>query len=108
MISEIIDNIVNTTITSFDFSFCITVNIATYLYIKQFECKESTIWDKRKVLVIVSIILGIIYYFTGTDLKTIINSVVLAPVSWSWILKPICNKLKIDYNNECDIKDNKK
>ena len=32
------------------------------------------------------------YYYNGTSLKLVINSAILAPVFWSWILKPICKK----------------
>jgi len=31
------------------------------------------------------------------DLKLIINSSILAPVFWSWIIKPICKHYKLDY-----------
>lgn len=106
MINEIILNIINNIINSFDIPFCISVNILTYLIIKSITDIKSNIcfttWNKRLVLIIVSIILGLIYYFTGSDYKTIINSIILAPVSWSWIFKPICAKLKLDYNDKID------
>lgn len=97
--NEIISNIINTTINSFDFTFCIIVNITTYLIIKWFINKELSTWNKRKIFIIASIILGIIYYFTGSDIKILINSIILAPVSWSWIFKPICSKFNIDYSD---------
>ena len=33
------------------------------------------------------------------DVKTLINSAILAPVLQSWIMKPICKHFKIDYKN---------
>lgn len=100
MINELIQTILNNTINSFDIPFCITVNIATYLLIKTFSNINFTTWHKRIVFLIVSIVIGIFYCVNGSDYKVILNSVILAPVSWSWIFKPICAKLKIDYNSK--------
>ena len=99
---EVISTIVNNTINSFDFTFCIAVNIATYITIKLITDykKKSQIStrNKRFIFLAISIITAIIYYLTGSDSKTIFNSFILAPVSWSWIFKPICDKLNIGYN----------
>lgn len=97
---EIITDIIKTTLESFDFAYCIIVNILTYLIIRFINDKQVvklTTWNKRLVLLIVIIIAGIAYYFTGTDTRRILNSAILAPVFWSWILKPICRKFNIDY-----------
>ena len=45
-----------------------------------------------------SIIIAIIYYLTGSDPKSVFISFFLAPVSWSWIFYPICDKLYFGYN----------
>lgn len=99
---EAISTIINNIISSFDFSFCISVNIATYIVIKLItDCKKKgkiSTWNKRLIFLIMSTIIATIYCFTGSELKTIINSFILAPVSWSWIFKPICDKLNIGYN----------
>ena len=104
MINEIIINIINNTISSFDIPFCITINIATYLIVNIInEIKQTTkltTWNKRIIFLFASIIIGTIYCLLGSDYRTILNSVILAPVSWSWIFKPICAKLKIDYNSK--------
>lgn len=101
---EIILNTINNTLTSFDIPFCITVNIATYLAIKAIiDVKggnKISIWYKRLVLLIVSLIIAAVYCLNGSDYKTILNSIVLAPVAWSWIFKPICIKFNIDYNSK--------
>lgn len=101
---EVILDAIRTTLNSFDFSFCITINIGTYVIIKSFtdlkpRLKFNT-WQKRLVLIIFSLIGAIIYYYQGIDIKTIFNSIILAPVSWSWIFKPICNKFNIDYTKK--------
>lgn len=101
MIDNTIYGLVNTTINSFDFTFCAIINIATYVIIMllndtKLKSKLST-WWKRGIFLIVSLILGSIYYTLGSDHKVLINSIILAPVSWSWIFKPICARLRIDY-----------
>ena len=97
---EYLSQLIDLTLQSFDFGFCIVVNILTYLIIKIIDSKKNkplTKWQKRLVLLSAIFILSIIYYFIGSDLKLIINSSILAPVFWSWIAKPICDKLGIDY-----------
>lgn len=109
---EIISTIVNNIINSFDFSFCISVNIATYIVIKTItnykkKGKIST-WNKRLIFIIISTIIAIIYCLTGSEVRTVFNSFILAPVSWSWIFKPICDKLGVGYNSKLDIKNDVK
>lgn len=103
MLEEIIINIINNTINSFDIPFCISVNIATYITVNIINNKRNnklTTWNKRLVFLIISILIAIFYCANGSDYRTILNSIILAPVSWSWIFKPICSKLKIDYKNK--------
>ena len=53
---EIIGNIIQTTLEQFDFAYCITVNILTYviiaLIIDRKKCKDLTVWTKRKIMLI--------------------------------------------------------
>ena len=101
---EYISQIVNTTIESFDFSFCVAVNILTYFIIKLIDelngSKKVATWTKRCIMLISVICISIAYYITESNPKLIINSAILAPVFWSWIGKPICNKLNIDYRKD--------
>ena len=103
MIEEIINNIITTVISSFDFAYCISVNILTYLIIKIIDelngKKDVSTWSKRIVLLVVILSTGVLYNLIGCDNKILLNSAILAPVFWSWILKPICKKFKIDYKN---------
>lgn len=103
---EILNNLILSILNDFDFTYCIIVNILTYICIKitdEYTINPISIWTKRLILLIVIIITGIIYYSIEHKGKVIINSAILAPVFWSWIMKPICNKLKIDYKqiNDC-------
>lgn len=97
---EIITNIIQTTLESFDFAYCIAVNVLTYLVIKfaaDAKNKILTIWQKRLILLIVILFTGVVYYIIGTNAKVLLNSAILAPVSWSWIFKPLCAKFGFDY-----------
>jgi len=101
--AEVIVNTIQTTLNSFDFAFCISVNILTYLIVRvinsKFKNKVLTTWSKRLVLILSILSIGGLYYLMSYDMKTIINSAILAPVFWSWIMKPICKKFKIDYKD---------
>lgn len=103
MIEEIINNIITTVISSFDFAYCISVNILTYLIIKIIDNlngkKTVSTWSKRIVLLVVILFIGVLYNLIGCDNKILLNSAILAPVSWSWIIKPICKYFKIDYKD---------
>ena len=103
MIEEIINNTITTIISSFDFAYCISVNVLTYLIIKLIDSlngkKDVSTWNKRIVLLVVILSTGVLYNLIGCDNKILLNSAILAPVFWSWIIKPICKYFKIDYKD---------
>ena len=97
---DVINNIINALISQFDFTYCVIVNIMTYLIINfmiKIACCNVVVPIKRIVLLFSIVFIAAIYYFLGTDIKVLVNSAILAPVSWSWIFKPIANKLGWDY-----------
>ena len=97
---EYLNDIIQETLHSFDFAYCISVNVLTYVIVKAFDKRNRhrlKTWYKRIVLLLSILVLGAVYYIAGSELKVLINSAILAPVSWSWIFKPLCNKLNIDY-----------
>lgn len=97
---DVINNIINALISQFDFTYCVIVNIMTYLIINvmiKLAGGNVVVPIKRIVLLYSIIVISVIYYFLGTDIKVLVNSAILAPVSWSWIFKPIANKLGWDY-----------
>lgn len=97
---EILNNIIQTTLESFDFSYCIIVNLLTYLIVNtvnDLNNKPLSTWYKRLILLGVIIFISMIYYLCDSSVKILLNSSILAPVFWSWVLKPICKKFGIDY-----------
>lgn len=100
-ISSIIEQIVNGLISNFDITYCLVVNILTYISIKVLDgvnkSTKSATWIKRVVLIVAILSTGVLYCALDSDVKVIVNSAILAPVAWSWIFKPICAKLGIDY-----------
>lgn len=101
------EHIIDILLENFDISYCIAVNIATYLIIKFIDDingnKIVPRYCKRIILLVVIIIMSIIYHLVGVNAKIIVNSAILAPVSWSWIFKPLCTKLHIDYRKIEDV-----
>ena len=96
--NEILQNLAN----SFDFSYCVVVNVLTYILITCFiDIVKGNItrFMKRLILIISMIIVGIVYYLVGVEDKLIVNSAIIAPVSWSWIIKPVLAKLGYDYKD---------
>ena len=99
---EILNNIIETTLNSFNFSYCIVVNLLTYVIIKlvdEARKRKTNIWIKRAILLFVISSTGVLYYVFNEDVKLILNSAILAPVFWSWLMKPLCKKFKIDYKD---------
>lgn len=99
-----IDVIVNGILSNFDFGFMFIVNVLTYIIIKVIDYfngdNKVPTWQKRCVLVIsIAAMIGI-YIIAGYD-NTImlVNSAVLAPVFWSWVVSPILKKLGIGYKD---------
>lgn len=89
---EYIDSIIETTLNSFDLTYCVVVNVLTYLSIQMIEDSNGaklTTWKKRLVTFINIIFVGVAYIFFGMDYKLLFNSAILAPVFWSWLGKPL-------------------
>ena len=95
-LSQIIQSIIDTTINRFDFVYCLLVNLLTYTVIKIIN-KDIKSWYKRLILLGCILLIGVVYWAIGKNLELLINSAILAPVAWSFVFKPICKKLGIDY-----------
>lgn len=99
-----IDVIVDGILSNFDFGFMFIVNVLTYIIIKTIDYfngdnKVPTL-QKRCVLVIsIAAMIGI-YIAAGYD-NTImlVNSAILAPVFWGWVVSPILKKLGVGYKD---------
>ncbi len=103
--SEYILNTVQSTLANFDFSYCISINILTYLIIKLFNKHLLSTTKKRIVLVFCIIVLGVVWKLTGDNVRIIVNSAILAPVSWSWFFKPILKHFGLDYQKVNELMD---
>lgn len=89
---------------NFDFAFVISINVVAYLIIQLISVitkKEVTKAIKVITTICVSIALFFIYgEITTIDKETLLNSSILAPVAWDWVIKPLCKWIKIDYKKE--------
>lgn len=101
---KFIDVIVDGILSNFDFGFMFIVNVLTYIIIKTIDYfngdNKVPTWQKRCVLVIsIAAMIGI-YIAAGYD-NTImlVNSAILAPVFWSWVVSPILKKLGVGYKD---------
>lgn len=101
---KFIDVIVDGILSNFDFGFMFIVNVLTYIIIKVIDYfngdNKVPTWQKRCVLVISIFTMAMIYIVSGYD-NTImlVNSAVLAPVFWSWVVSPILKKLGVGYKD---------
>lgn len=99
---EIINQIIQQVINSFDFTYCVVVNALTYTLVAVliYLCRGNVTRTIKKLVLLFSIVVvSTIYYVIGVDAKLIINSSILAPISWTWIIKPILSKLGYDYKD---------
>lgn len=99
MIQELGSFILN----NFDFGFVISVNIITYAIIKIIEnITKKKLKRIFKIIATVVVTIGFDFIFikyTEIDKQILLNSSILAPVAWDWVIKPICKLIKIDYKN---------
>lgn len=90
---------------SFDIIYILMINIVTYFLIKIADYfngdKKVPVLTKRIFLILATIIMFCVYKYNNyDDALKLINSSIAAPVIWTWILKPIINKLKIGYKQD--------
>lgn len=99
---EIINQILQQLLSNFDITYCVVVNILTYVLITILIniCKGNVTRTIKKIILLISIVvIGVVYYVIGEDIKIIVNSSILAPVSWTWLVKPILAKMGYDYKD---------
>lgn len=88
----------------FNFSYIFSIVILTYIIIKFIDYinknKKVSTWNKRIILIISIIFITAAYILFGyTDYITLLNSAIFSPVFYSWLLKPILNKIGIGYKH---------
>lgn len=104
LMDKFIDVIVDGILSNFDFGFMFIVNVLTYIIIKVIDYfngdNKVPTWQKRCALVISIATMAGIYIAAGYDNAImLVNSAVLAPVFWSWVVSPILKKLGIGYKD---------
>lgn len=101
---KFIDVIVDGILSNFDFGFMFIVNVLTYIIIKVIDYfngdNKVPTWQKRCILVISIVAMAGIYIAAGYDNAImLVNSAILAPVFWSWVVSPILKKLGVGYKD---------
>ena len=101
---KFIDVIVDGILSNFDFGFMFIVNVITYIIIKVIDYfngdNKVPTWQKRCVLVISIVTMAGVYIGVGYDnVIMLVNSAILAPVFWSWVVSPILKKLGVGYKD---------
>lgn len=90
-------------LNNFDFGFVISVNIITYAIVKIIESiSKKEVKKLFKIIITIIVTIGfdiICIEYTEMEKQILLNSSVLAPVAWDWVIKPICKLIKIDYKN---------
>ena len=90
--------------SNFDFAFVISINVVAYLIITligYITKKKVSKGIKIGITIATSIMLFFLYGgITDANREVLLNSSILAPVAWDWIIKPLCNWIKIDYKQE--------
>lgn len=105
------DTIIEQIINNFDFAYMFVINILTYIIIKSVDyCngkKKVPLIQKRIILIISIFVVTTGYILCDYDNnKILLNSAILAPVFWSWVAAPICNKLGINYRKVDEVFNN--
>lgn len=90
--------------TNFDFAFVISINVVAYLIITligYITKKKVSKGIKIGITIVTSILLFLLYGgITDCNKEVLLNSSILAPVAWDWIIKPLCKWIKVDYKQE--------
>lgn len=101
---DIINIVFSDILNHFNFSYIFSIVILTYIIIKFIDYinkdKKVSTWSKRIVLTISIIFITTAYIFSGyKDYITLLNSAIFSPVFYSWLLKPILDKLGVGYKH---------
>lgn len=101
---DIINIVFSDIFNHFNFSYIFSIVIVTYIIIKFIDYinrdKKVSTWSKRIVLIISIIFITAAYIFSGyKDYITLLNSAIFSPIFYSWLLKPILDKLGVGYKH---------
>lgn len=104
---DYVDVVIKQIISNFDFAYMFIINVLTYLVIKLIDFlngdKKVSTLIKRVALIGSIVVVTAIYVACNYPNNVILlNSAILAPVFWSWVMKPIFKKLNIGYKDVDD------
>lgn len=96
------DEIINQIINNFDWAYMLSVNVLTYMIIRTLDIingkKQVSTIIKKIVLIICVIILAIAYkLIDNVDNRILLNSAILAPVAWDYVLRPLIRRIGLGY-----------
>lgn len=99
MIEEIILKLID----NFDFTYMLVINVLTYIIIQIIQTADinvkMSVFLKRIILICSILLVTCLYkiFEYKQDNIILINSAILSPVFWSWVIRPIFNKFNIGY-----------
>lgn len=92
--------------TNFNFAFVISINVVAYLIITLIGyLTKKEVTKAIKICITIGVSIALFFLYGGiTDISKdiLLNSSILAPVAWDWVIKPLCKWIKIDYKDDND------
>ena len=92
--------------TNFNFAFVISINVIAYLIITLIGyLTKKEVTKAIKICITIGVSIALFFLYGGiTDINKdiLLNSSILAPVAWDWVIKPLCKWIKIDYKDNDD------
>ena len=90
--------------TNFNFAFVISINVVAYLIITLIGyLTKKEVTKAIKICITIGVSIALFFLYGGiTDISKdiLLNSSILAPVAWDWVIKPLCKWIKIDYKDD--------
>ena len=92
--------------TNFNFAFVISINVIAYLIITLIGyLTKKEVTKAIKICITIGVSIALFFLYGGiTDISKdiLLNSSILAPVAWDWVIKPLCKWIRIDYKDDDD------
>ena len=90
--------------TNFNFAFVISINVVAYLIITLIGyLTKKEVTKAIKICITIGVSIALFFLYGGiTDISKdiLLNSSILAPVAWDWVIKPLCKWIRIDYKDD--------
>ena len=90
--------------TNFNFAFVISINVIAYLIITLIGyLTKKEVTKAIKICITIGVSIALFFLYGGiTDISKdiLLNSSILAPVAWDWVIKPLCKWIRIDYKDD--------